>query len=57
MPRGLYRDNGGWVHIDYDGKFERSLHRNDYEDLEYKPAFEALPLKGKYEKKKSAKKS
>ncbi|MEY2756498.1 MAG: hypothetical protein RIR33_276 [Pseudomonadota bacterium] len=45
MPRGEYRDTGGWVLVDYEGRFRMPMHRSDYEDHGYKPAFEALPLK------------
>ena len=45
MPRGEYRDTGGWVLVDYEGRFRAPMHRSDYEDHGYKPAFEALPLK------------
>lgn len=50
MPNGLYRDSGGWVHVNFDGKFEMSLHRSDYEDHEYRPKFESLPTRREYEK-------
>lgn len=45
MPRGEYRDTGGWVLVDYEGRFRMPMHRSDYEDHGYKPAFETLPLK------------
>lgn len=50
MPKGLYRDSGGWVQVNYEDKFMSRMHRSDYEDHDYKPRFEALPLKDKYEK-------
>jgi hypothetical protein len=45
MPRGEYRDTGGWVLVNYENRFRMPMHRSDYEDHGYKPAFEALPLK------------
>ena len=56
MARGLYRDNGGWVVVSYDGKFrfKMPMHRSDYDSHDYKPAFDDLPAKEKYEKAKGA---
>lgn len=45
MPRGEYRDSGGWVLVNYEDRFRMPMHRSDYEDHGYKPVFEALPLK------------
>ncbi len=45
MPKGEYRDSGGWVLVNYEGRFQMPMHRSDYEDRGYKPAFEALPLR------------
>jgi hypothetical protein len=45
MPRGEYRDSGGWVIVNYEGRFTMPMHRSDYEDHGYKPAFESLPMK------------
>jgi hypothetical protein len=45
MPRGEYRDTGGWVLVNYEGRFRMPMHRSDYEDHGYKPAFEVLPMK------------
>lgn len=53
MPRGVYRDNGGWVHVNYEDRFEMSMHRSDYEEHDYKPSFESLPTKDKYEKSRN----
>jgi hypothetical protein len=50
MPKGLYRDSGGWVQVNYEDRFVACMHRSDYEDHDYKPRFEALPMKEKYEK-------
>jgi hypothetical protein len=44
MPKGEYRDSGGWVLVNYEDRFRMPMHRSDYEDHGYKPAFEALPL-------------
>lgn len=44
MPRGEYRDSGGWVLVNYEDRFRMPMHRSDYEDHGYKPAFESLPL-------------
>ena len=52
MPKGLYRDSGGWVQVNYEDRFFACMHRSDYEDHDYKPRFEALPMKDKYEKAK-----
>lgn len=46
MPRGEYRDSGGWVIVNYEGRFTMPMHRSDYEDHGYKPDFESLPLRG-----------
>lgn len=51
MPRGLYRDSGGWIQVSYDERFQMPMHRTDYEDHGYKPRFEMLPTKPKFEKK------
>jgi hypothetical protein len=45
MPRGEYRDSGGWVIVNYEGRFTMPMHRADYEDHGYKPDFAALPLR------------
>lgn len=45
MPRGEYRDTGGWVLVNYEDRFRMPMHRSDYEDHGYKPLFEDLPLK------------
>jgi hypothetical protein len=52
MAKGLYRDNGGWVQVSYEERFIVAMHRSDYEDHDYKPRFESLPSKEKYEKTK-----
>jgi hypothetical protein len=57
MPRGMYRDSGGWVQVNFDDKFQMSMHRSDYEDRDYKPPFESLPTRDKYAKAKGAKKT
>ena len=54
MPKGLYRDSGGWVQVNYEDKFVACMHRSDYEDHDYKPRFEALPLKDKYERSRTS---
>ncbi len=45
MPKGEYRDNGGWVLVNYENRFTMPMHRSDYEDHGYKPLFAALPLR------------
>jgi hypothetical protein len=55
MPRGLYRDSGGWVHVNYEDRFEAAMHRSDYDEHDYKPSFESLPLREEYEKARAAK--
>jgi hypothetical protein len=57
MAKGMYRDSGGWVHVNYGDKFEMSMHRSDYEDHEYRPRFEALPTKQQYDNRGSGKSS
>ena len=54
MPKGLYRDSGGWVQVNYEDKFVACMHRSDYEDHDYKPRFETLPMKDKYEKSRTS---
>ncbi len=51
MAKGMYRDSGGWVHVNYGDKFQMSMHRSDYEDHDYKPRFEALPTKRQFEQR------
>lgn len=55
MPKGVYRDSGGWVQVNFDDRFIMRMHRSDYEDHAYKPRFEALPTKDRYEKKNGRK--
>ena len=55
MPKGLYRDSGGWVHVNYDDRFEAAMHRSEYDEHDYKPSFEALPTREKYQKAQAAK--
>ena len=57
MAKGMYRDSGGWVHVNYGDKFQMSMHRSDYEDHDYKPSFESLPTKQQYEKRSTRKAS
>jgi hypothetical protein len=52
MPNGEFRDSGGWVQVNYDGRFRSPMHRSDYEDHDYKPRFESLPTKDRYERTK-----
>lgn len=54
MPKGLYRDSGGWVQVNYEDRFVICMHRSDYEDHDYKPRFEVLPMKEKYERIRNA---
>lgn len=54
MPKGVYRDSGGWVQVSYEDRFYMAMHRSDYEDRDYKPKFESLPTKEKYEKTKES---
>jgi hypothetical protein len=54
MPKGLYRDSGGWVHVNYEDRFEAAMHRSDYDEHDYKPSFESLPTREKYEKAQTA---
>lgn len=55
MAKGMYRDSGGWVRVNYGDKFQMSMHRSDYEDHEYQPSFEALPTKQEYERRNAKK--
>ena len=57
MPNGVYRDSGGWVQVNYQGRFVMPMHRSEYDDHEYKPKFEALPTKEKYEREARSKKN
>ena len=52
MPNGEFRDSGGWVQVNYDGRFRIPMHRSDYEDHDYRPRFESLPTKDRYERTK-----
>ena len=57
MPNGVYRDSGGWVQVNYEGRFRIPMHRSMYEDHEYKPKFETLPTKDKHDRLERAKKN
>jgi hypothetical protein len=57
MPNGVYRDSGGWVQVNFEGRFRIPMHRTAYEDHDYKPRFEALPTKDKYERIERTKKN
>jgi len=57
MPSGMYRDSGGWVHVNYEDKFHMPMHRSAYEEHNYKPRFESLPTKEKYEKPKDTRRN
>jgi len=39
MSKGVYRDTGGWVHVNYEDKYHMPMHRSDYEEHDYKPSF------------------
>jgi hypothetical protein len=56
MPRGVFRDSGGWVHVNYEDRFQMFMHRSAYDEHDYKPPFESLPMREKYEKTKPARK-
>lgn len=53
MPKGVYKDSGGWVQVNYEDRFQMVMHRSDYDEHDYKPSFESLPIKEKYEKSKT----
>lgn len=55
MPRGLCRDSGGWVRVNYEDRFVAMMHRTDYDEHDYKPSFESLPTRDKYEKGRAVK--
>ena len=39
MPNGVYRDSGGWVQVNYEGRFRIPMHRSVYDDHDFKPKF------------------
>ena len=49
MPKGLYREPGGWVQVDL-GKIRISIPRKKYEASGYEPPYDQLPTKEEYEK-------
>jgi hypothetical protein len=57
MPNGVYRDSGGWVQVNYEGRFRIPMHRSAYEDHDYKPKFETLPTKNKHDRQERTKKN
>ncbi len=57
MPKGEYRDSGGWVRVNYNDRFHMLMHRSDYEDHGYKPLFETLRLRNQTDKPKDLRKN
>jgi hypothetical protein len=55
MPVGLFRDEEGWVQVDYGTGTTIPVPRSKYEANKYKPDFDKLPSEAEYgaaEKKK-----
>jgi hypothetical protein len=47
MPKGLYRDEDGWVMVDY-GNHQAMIPRDQYEAKGYEPPYEKLPTEEQY---------
>ena len=47
MPEGLYRDEAGWVIVNY-GTHRSLISRAKYEEKGYKPPYDSLPTKEAY---------
>jgi hypothetical protein len=50
MAKGVYRDNAGWVKVSYDNRFLMLMKKDEYEEHGYKPKYETLPTRQKYDK-------
>jgi hypothetical protein len=48
MAKGLFRDDDGWVQVDY-GSSSAPIPRDQYEANGYQPPFDRLPLRKDYE--------
>jgi hypothetical protein len=48
MPAGLFRSDGGWVHVDYGTGTTIPVTRSKYEANGYKPDFDKLPSEAEY---------
>ena len=48
MPVGLFRSEGGWVHVDYGTGTTIPVTRLKYEANGYKPDFDKLPSEAEY---------
>jgi hypothetical protein len=48
MPVGLYRSDGGWVHVDYGTGTTIPVTRSKYDANGYKPDFDKLPSEAEY---------
>ena len=49
MPVGLFRDEEGWVQVDYGTGTTIPVPRSKYEANKYKPDFDKLPSEAEYE--------
>jgi hypothetical protein len=47
LAKGMFRTEGGWVQVDYDGS-NIPITRSRYEENGYKPDFNTLPLEADY---------
>jgi hypothetical protein len=48
MPVGLFREEGGWVQVDYGTGTTIPVPRSKYEANGYKPDFDKLPSEAEY---------
>jgi hypothetical protein len=48
MPAGVFRSDGGWVHVDYGTGTTIPVTRSKYEANGYKPDFDKLPSEAEY---------
>jgi hypothetical protein len=53
MAKGLCRDGAGWVQVGYDRGFEMPMKKSEYEDHDYKPRYDTLPVRHPFATKKS----
>ena len=55
-PRGRYRDDEGWVTVDY-GSHSLPISRSEYEARDYEPSFDSLPFQSAWEAERNSQES
>jgi hypothetical protein len=54
MARGMYRDDTGWVQVDY-GQHNAPIPKDKYEENGYQPPYDKLPSKQEYDTRQEQK--